>query len=294
MQSSMSFIASMVIFGTIGAVVRYINLPSGEIALFRGFLGILFLLPFLLINKTDRFGKYLNANIKVLFVSGFALAGNWILLLNAFKHTTIALAVVSYYTAPVMAMVMSIFVLKEKISPFKLLTVLLTLAGMFMVLNVGDNDISSQKNLIGILYGLSAAFCYALVMLLNKFIRNMDGLETTVPQLFFATVVLFLYVIFADEMYPIYQSGLSLILLVVLGIVHTGAGFLFFFSGMKGLKTQEIAVLSYFDPLVSVFISLFIFNESMNVIQSLGAILILSTTLFNVVNWRKLRSLVTG
>ena len=292
MKSIMSFIASMVIFGTIGAIVRFIELPSSEIALFRGILGVVFILPFLFMNKANRLRKKFSANTIILFLTGIALAGNWILLLKAFRYTTIALAAVSYYTAPVIAMVLSIFILKEKISPLKLIVICLTLIGMFMVMNVGESDISSKKNLIGILYGFSAAFCYASVMLLNKFIRNLNGLETTIPQLFFATLILILYVVFANEMKPVFQSGLSFLLLIVLGVVHTGLGFLLFFIGMKGMKTQEIALLSYFDPLVSVLISILIFKESMSIIQITGAILICCTTLIGIVNLKELKRLM--
>lgn len=289
MKSIISFTVSMVIFATIGGIVRFIELPSSEIAFFRGLIGVVFLLPFLLINKTRSLAKNISENIMVLFFTGAALAGNWILLLNAFRHTTIALAAVSYYTAPVIAMVLSIFILKERVSLLKMAAICLTLTGMFLVMNIGGGDISSEKNITGILYGLSAAFCYAMVMLLNKFIRNLDGLETTIPQLFFATVVLFIYTLLSGEMEPVFQSDLSFVLLIVLGIVHTGIGFLLYFTGMKGIKTQDIAVLSYIDPLVSVLISLFIFNESMSAMQISGAILIGSTTLLNTVNWRELR-----
>lgn len=294
MKSVISFITSMVIFGTIGAFVRFIPLPSSEIAFFRGITGAAFLLPFLLFNKTYRLTKYFSANIPVLILAGIALAGNWILLLNAFRHTTIALAAVTYYTAPVIAMVLSIFILKERFSPLKLAAICLTLTGMFMVMNVTGTDFSYEKNITGILYGLSAAFCYASVMLLNKFIKNLDGLETTIPQLIIAAAVLFLYAVFANEMHPVFQSGRSFFLLVILGVVHTGLAFLLFFTGMKGLKTQEIAILSYFDPLVSVLVSLLIFNESMSTVQIAGAILIGSTTLVNAVNRSELKRKVTG
>jgi len=129
-------------------------------------------------------------------------------------------------------------------------------------------------------------------MLLNKFIKNLDGLETTIPQLFFATLILFLYVVFTNEMKPVFQSGLSFFLLIILGVVHTGLGFLLFFIGMKGMKTQEIALLSYFDPLVSVLISILIFKESMSIIQITGAILICCTTLIGIVNFRELKRLM--
>ena len=54
-----------------------------------------------------------------------------------------------------------------------------------------------------------------------------------------------------------------------------------YFSALKELKGQEIAILSYLDPLVAVAISFFILGEPMTIWQMLGGVLILGFTLWN-------------
>jgi drug/metabolite transporter (DMT)-like permease len=293
-KSVIAFIVSMCIFGTIGAVIRFIELPSSEIALFRGLVGVICLAPFLL--KDNRRGLWtdLKANGWILLLTGAALAGNWIFLFQAYRHTTIALAAISYYTAPVFVMALTPLLMKERLSLLKLVCVAFTLLGMILVIGVGNSTVDLQANYLGLIFGFFAAICYATPMLSNKFLRNLGGLETTVPQLFLAALFLFPYVLYAGEMNPLFQSVRSLLLLLVLGLVHTGVGFLFFFVGIKGLKTQEIAILNYLDPLTSVLISLIIFKEGMTIIQIAGAVLICAATLIGTINWATLSTSGAG
>uniref|UniRef100_UPI002E12FDA4 DMT family transporter n=1 Tax=Paenibacillus tyrfis TaxID=1501230 RepID=UPI002E12FDA4 len=67
---------------------------------------------------------------------------------------------------------------------------------------------------------------------------------------------------------------------MILGVLHTGVGFYLFFSGMRGLEGQSIAVLSYIDPVASLLISAFVIGEKMTFVQMLGAVLLLGSTEF--------------
>lgn len=286
MKSTLSFIIAMMIFGTIGAVVRFIDLPSSEIALFRGLLGVVCLTPFLFMNKHTGLIADLKANGLILLTTGLVLAGNWIFLFEAYRHTTIALAAISYYTAPVLVMALSPFIMKERVSRLKVVAITVTLIGMVLVVGVGQDLGESANHLLGLVFGFLAAICYASLMLLNKFLKNLSGLETTIPQLFLAALILLPYVLTVGEMQPLFQSDRTVPLLLALGLIHTGLGFLLFFIGIKGLKAQEIAILSYLDPLTSVLISLFIFSERMTALQIAGAILICGSTLAGTLNWQ--------
>jgi drug/metabolite transporter (DMT)-like permease len=284
-----AFIASMLIFSTIGAVVRFIDLPSAEIAFIRGLVGGACLLPFLWLGRRPGLKADLAANWLLLLLTGAVLAGNWIFLFEAYRHTTIALAAVSYYTAPVLVMVLTPFVLKERLSPLKLACLALTVGGMVLVTGLGQSGGGLQANLAGLAFGCLAAACYASLTLLNKFLRRLGGLESTIPQLLLASVFLLPYVLLGGGMKPLAPAGPSLILLLLLGVVHTGLGFLCYFSSIKSLKTQEIAILCYLDPLSSVLISLVAFGEAMSPWQMAGAVLICGSTLAGTLNWQALR-----
>ena len=278
MKSKMCFIFSMIIFGTIGIFVRYIDLPSSVIALFRGLIGSLFLLIIIEVTKQKISWINVKKNIPVLLLSSFALGFNWIFLFQAYKHTTIANATLSYYFAPVFVIIMLPIVLKEKISIKKAVCISIAVIGMFLIVQNTGNSGAQYNHLLGICYGIAAAIFYATLMLTNKFIKNMNGLETTLLQLSLSTLMLIPYVFITGGFNLFHVTGFSIVCIIILGVIHTGFGFYLFFNGMKELKCQSIAALSYIDPVTALFASFIVFGEDMTVLQIIGAILLLGST----------------
>jgi RarD protein len=278
MKSKFSFLLSMIIFGTIGVFVRYIDLSSSEIALLRGLIGSLFLITVMFIMKKKISWAYVKGNTLILLLSSIALGGNWIFFFQAYKHTTISNAVLSYYFAPVFVLILSPLVLKEKLSAKKIICIGVAMLGMLFIVGSSGISTSGLDHLIGIGYGLMAAAFYATLMLSNKFIKNMDGLETTLIQLGTATLLLIPYVFFTEGFGILAVSSSSIPFILILGIVHTGIGFLLFFSGMQKLKGQSIAALSYADPITSLVISAVILQEQTAFVQMLGGALLLGST----------------
>ncbi|OOC59058.1 DMT family transporter [Paenibacillus ihbetae] len=284
MKEKMYFVLSMVIFGAVGVFAKYIDLSSSEIALFMSLIGGLLLFGISIITKNKVSWLNIKENAFTLLLASIALSGNWVFLFQSYKETTIANAALSYYFAPVLVIVVSPIVLKEKLSLKKCLCACVALFGLVLILQSGRSG-EDGNHLLGIVYGLIAATFYAILTLTNKFIRNMNGLEITVTQLLLSSVLLIAYLFIVKEKSGLFQiSSDSLILILILGILHAGVGFYLFFSGMKGLEGQSIAILSYVDPLTSLLISVLVIGESMTVFQIFGAILLLGSTFVSEVS----------
>jgi RarD protein len=278
MKSKIQFLLSMIIFGTIGVFVRYIDLASSEIALIRSLIGSLFLITVMFMMKKKISWAHVKANAFILLLSSIALGGNWIFLFQAYKYTTISNAVLSYYFAPVFVLILSPFIMKEKSSTKKIICIVVAMLGMVLIVGNGGLSSSGLDDLIGIGYGLAAAVLYASLMILNKFIKNMNGLDTTFIQLGTAALLLMPYVFLTEGFGILEVSGSTIPFILILGLVHTGIGFLLFFSGMQKLNGQSIAALSYVDPITSLLISTIILQEQMTYIQMLGGVLLLGST----------------
>lgn len=284
LKEKMYFVLSMVIFGAVGVFAKYIDLSSSEIALFMSLIGGLLLFGISIITKNKVSWLNIKENAFTLLLASIALSGNWVFLFQSYKETTIANAALSYYFAPVLVIVVSPIVLKEKLSLKKCLCACVALFGLVLILQSGRSG-EDGNHLLGIVYGLIAATFYAILTLTNKFIRNMNGLEITVTQLLLSSVLLIAYLFIVKEKSGLFQiSSDSLILILILGILHAGVGFYLFFSGMKGLEGQSIAILSYVDPLTSLLISALVIGESMTVFQIFGAILLLGSTFVSEVS----------
>jgi RarD protein len=277
MKSKIQFILSMIIFGTIGLAVRYIDLSSSERALLSSFIGCLFLLLIFFMIKKKISWNLVKSNALFLILSGIALGGNWIFLYQSYDHTTIANATLGYYFAPVFVMILSPFVLREHLSIKKIVCIGVAIIGMLMIVGEGVSA-SRSDDILGLSFGLIAAAFYAALLLLNKFIKDMGKLELTIIQLGTTTLLLMPYV-FLTEGFGIFEvSSSSIPFILILGIINTGIGFWLFFSGMEKLKGQSIAMLSYVDPFVAILISTIILQEQMTIVQMLGGVLLLGST----------------
>ncbi|MCY9095837.1 EamA family transporter [Bacillus inaquosorum] len=277
MKSKIQFILSMIIFGTMGLVVRYIDSSSSETALLSSSIGCLFLIiVFFMMKKTIPW-KLVKANAYILFLSGIALGGNWIFLYQSYDHTTLTNATLGYYFAPVFVMILSPLVLKEQLPVKKIVCIGIAIIGMLLVVGNGISA-SGTEDLLGIFFGLVAAAFYAALMLINKFIHHMGRLEITIIQLGITALLLLPYVFFTEGFGIFGVSRSSVPFIIILGIVNTGIGFWLFFSGMQKLKGQSIAMLSYVDPFVAILISAIILQEQMTIVQMLGGALLLGST----------------
>ena len=278
-------ITSMAIFGTLGLFVRNVPVSSGELALYRAVLATVFIVVFLLLTKQKiPFGN-IKKELLVLLASGMAMGFNWILLFEAYRYTTVSVATLTYYFAPVIVTVMCPILFKEKLTSKQIVCFIMSTLGLILITGIGNLD--GGRDLIGILFGLGAAVLYASVILMNKFIKNVEGLHRTVLQFLAAIVVLAPYVLMTSGITLGGLNGVGWVNLLVLGLIHTGIAYCLYFPSLKELPGQKAAILSYIDPLVAVLISVSVLGEKMTLWQVIGGALILDFTLWNEIPIRK-------
>ena len=198
MSARVKLIFSMFLFGTIGLFVRQIPLPSSIIALVRAAIGMLFLMLVLLMQRKRPSWTAIRDNLKTLVLSGTAMGFNWILLFEAYRYTTVAIATLCYYFSAIFVIVASPLLLKEKLTPFKAACAGVSLFGMILVSGVLDGG-AEGFNAMGVALGLGAAVLYATVVLLNKKLKSIDSFDTTISQLAIAAIVLLPYVLLTEK-----------------------------------------------------------------------------------------------
>ena len=279
MSPRLMLITSMVIFGTIGVFVRNISVSSGEKALYRAIMAAVLIGVFLTVTKQKIPFADIKKEVPLLLISGAAMGINWILLFEAYKYTSVSVATLSYYFAPVIVTAICPILFKEKLTGKQILCFVMSTLGLVMITGIGDAGGSNDA--VGILFGLGAAVFYATVILLNKFIKKVDGIHRTFLQFLSAIVVLFPYVLLTSGVTLGDLNGTGWGNLLIVGVVHTGVTYCMYFSALKEIPGQKAAILSYIDPLVAVFVSVAILNESMTLWQVIGGILILGFTLWN-------------
>ncbi len=272
-------ILSMCIFGTIGWFVRNISVSSAELALYRAILAVLLIGGYLAVTRQKIEFAKIKKEVLLLLLSGVAIGINWILLFEAYRYTTVSVATLSYYFAPVLVILLCPILFREKLTGKQALCFAMSTVGLVLITGIGGAG--GQNHLIGILFGLGAAVFYATVILMNKRIRNVDGIQRTFLQFWAAAVVLAPYVLLTDGIFLGNLGTVGWVNLLVVGLLHTGVTYCLYFTALGSLPGQKAAILSYIDPLVAVLISVTLLQETMTVWQILGGALILGFTLWN-------------
>ena len=275
------YFLAMFIFGTIGIFVRYIPFPSSVIALFRGGIGMLFLLLVVVCSKQKLSAADIKRNLLPLCLSGAFIGFNWILLFEAYRYTTVAIATLCYYLAPVFVILVAPIFLKDKLTAKKLICVTVALIGMVFVSGVLQTGMPASGELKGIFFGIAAALLYASVVICNKFIRDIAAYDMTIMQLGIAALVLFPYTLLTEDFSSLEISVPAIAMLLFVAIVHTGIAYALYFSAMQGLSSHTIAIFSYVDPIVAIILSALLLHEPMGIFGVIGAVLILGSTLIS-------------
>ncbi|MBR6677975.1 MAG: EamA family transporter [Oscillospiraceae bacterium] len=270
---------SMFIFGTIGIFRRGIVLPSSIIAMVRAVVGTLFLLGLILAKRQKIDREAVRKNLWLLILSGILLGFNWILLFEAYQYTSVATATLCYYMAPIFIILASPLLLKEKLTLRKSLCVVVALGGMVLVSGFAETGISGIGEMKGVLFGLAAAVFYASVVLLNKGIRDISAYDKTIMQLGIAAVVLLPYTLLTENWSSLSFDTNTVVMLLIMGIVHTGFAYAMYFGTTRVLSAQTLALFSYIDPIVAVLLSALVLKESMSVLSLVGAVAVLGSTI---------------
>lgn len=295
-RSLAMLISSMVIFGTIGIFRRYLPISSPLLAFLRGGIGALFLLALKAVltrrqkaaattGKDDAAAlekdaaPLLTVDQKLLWfaIPGALIGLNWVALFEAYRFTTVAIATLCYYMAPTLVILFSPLVLREKLTGKKILCAVFAVFGMALISGVFGGGGAGGST--GILLGLAAAALYATVILINKKAPEADTYEKTIIQLGAAAVCLVPYLLLTGG-FAVEQMSLTIVLLLItVGIVHTGAAYALYFGSIKGLKAQTVALLSYIDPVVALLLSAVLLGETLGITGIIGAVLILGACL---------------
>ena len=278
----LALIASMVIFGTIGICRRGLSVPSETLAFARGIMGSVFLLLVMRLSGRKFDFAALRGNLALLILTGAFIGFNWILLFEAYNYTTVAVATLCYYMQPVIVLLVSPLLFRERITLHKLLCVAAALIGMVLVSGAAGSSgaAGGSDPTRGILLGLGAAALYSSVVLLNKRITGGPVYEKTIVQLSSAAIALIPYMLVQGTLHAYSLPTGEIVLLVAVGIVHTGIAYALYFGAVEKLPVQAAALFSYIDPVTAVLLSALLLHEPLTPAGAAGAVIILAALLF--------------
>jgi RarD protein len=275
-KDHIEYFAALLIFGSNGVVASFISLSSHEIVFWRTLIGSLLLATIFILSKKKIQRIKNKKHFIYLIISGIAMGTSWMFLYEAYFRIGISISTLAYYTGPVIVIALSPLIFHDKNSILNWISLILAVIGMLLV---NGQAFQYDEIQIGSFYGVAAAVLYAVMIIFSKKAAAIQGLENSMWQLMMSFLTSLIFVLIKQgSITAIPQSSIFSIL--ILGIVNTGIGCYLYFSSIKKLSTQTVAICGYLEPLSALLFSALLLHEHLRPVQIFGASLILGGLAF--------------
>ncbi len=271
-RGSIEMTIAMLISGTIGWFVLISGLPILDVVFWRCVFGASTLLVICAILGVIR-PRIISLKLFGLTVlGGVLLVLNWVVLFNAYSYSSISIATTIYNTQPFILFAFGVFFFGERFTQQKLLWLALSFSGLLMIVMTKPTTSDSGSHyLFGILLAFLAAFMYALIAVITKYLKGVPTYLITLIQVSVGVLMLAPWANF--ETLP--QQAGQWLSLITLGMLHTGVMYILLYSAVQKLPTHLIGSLSFIYPVAAIVVDKIAFDQQLNTIQLIGIAAIL-------------------
>lgn len=279
--------AAMLISGTIGWFVLMSGQPVAGVVFWRCVFGAATLAALAaMLGLIDL--RRLRLRVIVLSVAGgMAIVVNWLLLFAAYPRASISIATMVYNTQPFMLLGLGALFLGERITPAKLFWLSVSFAGMIAIVSAKPAGGFEPANyLAGVGLALAAAFFYAIAAIVTKLLQGTPPLLIALIQVITGAVMLAPFAL-AN---PLPQDGTQWMLLIVIGVVHTGVMYILLYGAIQKLPTHVTGALSFIYPIAAIVVDRIAFGHALQAVQIAGSAAILLAAAGTNLGWN-LRSI---
>ncbi len=262
-------VTACILYGLIGIFIKLIgDMPLGSIIFYRLLFGLAAITLYLAVS-----GKFCEMRLKEkkshLLMLGLFEAAAVLAYFYSVRYTTVSMAVLLLYTAPIYVTLLSPFILKEKSTSHGFLALVLSIAGVVMV--VQPQNLQTGNTILGIALGLASGLLYALVIMTS---RNLKDNYTGTAQATWSIIVSI--IVFSPFSFAISADTLKndLHLLILFGLIPTAIGGILYFNGLRLVKAQSASIISLLEPASAVVFAFMILSEPVEYSTVLGGGLI--------------------
>jgi drug/metabolite transporter, DME family len=285
------------LWGTIGWFVKNLygfGFTPMEVVTLRVFTSAIILLLFMFLTSPKKIKLSSLSDIKYFIGTGiFSIIFFNYCMFTAIELSSIPVATALLYTAPTFVAILSFFLFKEPFTKIKSVALIGTLFGTALVvellpLNLNNIHINS------IFFGIGSGIGYALYSIFSKYaLKKYSSLSITTFTFIIAAIFLIPFFPYQEKL-PLLMNVNVLFLALGLGLFPTVIAYIVYTYGLNKTEASKASILSTIEPVVATSIGIFIFQESFNLIQMIGMIMILGSVILMQTKKEKASSIIQG
>ncbi|MGM0564306.1 MAG: DMT family transporter [Pseudomonadota bacterium] len=264
--------------GGIGAILMADGWGAFVVAFYRGAVGLLFVLAWLLLRPRNN--GLLNRRLWFWSViAGLGVAANFSFYFLSIAEGSVAVAATLMYCAPVFVYLVSFALKIERATPGKWLAVALVMFGIVLLTGVYDIDAGSVTP-VAVIAGLLAGLSYAVFIFGFKYAAPHGSPQAILAIAFSVIITLLVWPGHAQQIAAVINSP-DWPWFAALGILGAGISFIVYIVGLHGTAPAVAAIVAMVEPVTASLFGVVVLSESLAGLQlsGLGLILITVTAL---------------
>jgi drug/metabolite transporter (DMT)-like permease len=256
-------------WGTIGIVVRELDMPAMAIVFFRVLLSASAVAAVLLLAGRRDLLRFPGRAVAAL---GVLLALHWSLYFASIQETSVASAVLITYAGPIFMALIAPALIREHVPAVSIVALAVSAVGIALI-SLSGGDGGEAVRPLGVALALGAALSMALLIVLLKKYAAGSHPATVALHLDLSAAVVLLPAALAGD----YELGTSdALYLLLLGSVLTGAVGVAYVAALRWVAATTAGILAYMEPVSAAVLAALLLGESLTVAIALGGALIVA------------------
>lgn len=272
---------SAILYGFLGLLgtIPLLNKMSISTMLFwRFFIAGCWMLPFALKKNTRIKLSAFNTQtlITLFFLGGIGYALSSEFFFIAARYTGTGLAMVIFFSYPVLVGLLDWIVHKKKLHFSTIIIMFFMITGLFLL-----RDRSPETpDALGILFGIFSSLSYALYIIGSKKLTT-KVLDSSISTMIisFSAALIFMIISLADHSFSFPSSPKIFLVLLILGIFITAVPIQLVLEGLKHISSMRVSIISALEPIITIFVGIFVLHEIIYSYQAIGITIILISAL---------------
>lgn len=276
-QDLIEITIATILSSLIGVVVKYIDATPGFISWGRAFSTAIAMMFFLILFDRKSFLVPSRKDFLMICLQGVLMCGNWYFYIIAIKISTVAIAVVSMFTFPLITAFIEPFAFKEKMKYTDVLAALFAIIGVFFIV---PKFSLADRITLGVVFGVLSAFSFSFRSILSRKVAKKYNANTIlIYQYLIATLIFFQFFIFEYEPLTIQ----SYVYLLSLGMILTTFPQLIFIRAFRRSTAARVSIFMSLQPVYAVLLAYIILHEIPSSRTILGGVIITSSVFLSTV-----------
>lgn len=234
-------------------------------------------------KKLSVFSQYKKIDYMKMFGMSFlGMYAYYLFLYGSFDLAPAGQANMFNYLWPILIVIFSILILKEKFNYKTIMGILISFIGAVIVFTRGDLSNFYNEYSLGYLLAIGAAVSYGLFSVLGKKLDYERFTSMLVCYVFSVILVAATVAIFSEFVLP--KDMTTLLPILFMGGLSSSIGYVFWFKALKLGHTHKMANMIYITPFLSLIFVFFINKEIIPIMSIVGLVLIICGILIQIRN----------